>query len=245
MRDWRILSRFFAINRFTIAAEPGDAAEREQRMPESATRLKGMTVFRGEARVTGAGTIVAFALLAVIVSSAIGCNRVRQDYEIYVPQQETAIDQFKYAVNYKNRYELILRGPDRNEKFFQSRAAVREVFAKVVELFPEDRMVTPLAKLELADMKAGLDVTRIEPSRPELLEAAQMLRQLQEEYPDYPYVQGKALFDEGRVWLKLEDYPKAQEAFRRVIEDYKAHEDERLQMIARMANMQYQRTYVK
>lgn len=197
------------------------------------TRESGVVV-RGWGRLL-AGCVGLLALAACATSNV----------QVFVPQQETAVRQFQYAIDYKQRHELILRASERGPKFERTFKAVYQTFEKVVEVFPEDRQVTPLARLEMAEMLAGLDVTGIDASEKQLRDALVSLQQIEQDYPEYEYVQAKSIYDQARVWVKLQDFAKAQSAFRNVIETYGRNQDIRIRRIVQIANLQYQKTYVK
>lgn len=182
-------------------------------------------------------------LPALLLAISLGaCGRAPQ---VFVPTQATAQAQYAYALNYRSQHELILRNKSQKERWERTRAAVWEAFSKVAELYPEDRTVTPLAKLELADMKAGLDFSGVEPSKEDLNWAIARLQELQRDYPELDFIQAKARYDEGLCWKNMERYDRSQVLFKEVIDSYATHKDPLIQAIVERANVFYQRTYVK
>lgn len=180
------------------------------------------------------------ALAAIFLS--LGCERAPT---VYVPTQPTAQAQYAYAINYRNQHELLLRNRSKKEQWERTRAAVREAFQKVVELYPEDRNVTPLARMELADMRAGLDLSGVEPSESDLEWAINELQQLQRDYPTFDFIQAKARYDEALCWKELERYDRSQVLFKEVIDTFSTHKDPVIQGIVERSNIFYQRVYVK
>lgn len=180
------------------------------------------------------------ALILLLVS--LGCERAPT---VYVPTQPSAQAQYAYAVNYRSQHQLLLRNKSKKEQWERTRAAVREAFHKVVELYPEDRNVTPLARLELADMKAGLDLSGVEPSESDLKWAIEELQQLQRDYPTFDFIQAKARYDEALCWKAMERYDRSQVLFKEVIDTFATHKDPVIQGIVERSNIFYQRVYVK
>lgn len=170
------------------------------------------------------------------------CKRAPQ---VFVPTQPTAQAQYAYAVNYRNQHELILRNKSKQDQWERARAAVWEAFSKVAELYPEDRNVTPLARLELADMRAGLDLSGVKPSPEDIRWSIERFQELQREYPTFDFIQAKARYDEGLCWKNLERYDRSQVLFKEVIDMFGTHKDPVIQSLVERSNVLYQRTYVK
>ncbi len=164
---------------------------------------------------------------------------------VFVPTQPTAQKQYAYAVDYRNQHELVLRNRSKKEQWERTRAAVWKSFEKVIELYPEDRTVTPLAKLELADMRGGLDYSGVEPETKDLEWAIEQFQQLQRDYTDFDFIQAKARYDEALCWKTMERYDRSQVLFKEVIDTYATHKDPVIQGIVERSNVFYQRVYVK
>ena len=105
--------------------------------------------------------------------------------------------------------------------------------------------MTPLAKLELADMRAGLDLSAAKPSPGDLEWAIARLQELQRDYPTFEFIQAKARYDEALCWKSLERYDRSQVLFKEVIDTFATSKDPVIQAIVERSNMLYQRTYVK
>lgn len=183
--------------------------------------------------------LVVLTILALFLP---GCSRAPT---VYVPTQPTAQAQYAYAINYRSQHELLLRNKSKKEQWERTRAAVWKAFEKVTELYPEDRNVTPLAKLELADMRAGLDLSGVEPDEGDLRWSIEQLQQLQRNYPDFDFIQAKARYDEALCWKTLERYDRSQVLFKEVIDTFATHKDPVIQGIVERSNVFYQRVYVK
>lgn len=188
------------------------------------------------------GRLNAAMLLLPLMAVVAACERAPK---VYVPVQADARAQYAYAAEYRNQHELVLRNKSKEREWKRARAAVWEAFQKVVDLYPEDRNVTPLARLELADMRAGLDNSGATPSAADLKWSIERLRELQAEYPTFDFVQAKARYDEALCWKELERYDMSQVLFKEVIDTYGTHKDPTIQGIVSRANLFYQRVYVK
>lgn len=182
---------------------------------------------------------LAWLLLSGLIA---GCQHKT---EVFVPLQKTAVEQFQYAINYRDRHALTLRNKSRPEQQKATREAVRQIFEKVVEYFPDDRQVTPLAKLELADMEAGLDLSELPATDREIRRATDKFIRIREDYPELEFVQAKAALDEGRCRLRLKEYEEAQALFNEITTAWADSEDQDIQLIVAYARTFYERAYVR
>lgn len=208
-------------------------------MSEHGTGLSG-----GAGR-RGAGVASRRAVLTACLIAASLLSACKSGPEVFVPLQKTAIDQFQYAINYRDRHALTLRNSSRPEQQKATREAVRQIFEKVVEYFPEDREVTPLAKLELADMQAGLDLSETPATDREIRRAAEKFYEIREDYPELDFVQAKAALDEGRCRLKLKEYEEAQALFNEITTAWADSNDQEIRRIVVYARTFYDRAYVR
>lgn len=160
-------------------------------------------------------------LLALGVSLLTGC--ITHQIAVTVPVMENPRAQYLKANDYMNQCNLPLIT---DEKHYQTaRETIRQTFAKVIEYFPEDRSYTPLAKLQIIEMEAGLDSERVRVPASKIRDAIEKLAALAQEYPEFEFVQVKTLYQEGQCHRLLKQYGDAQECFRLVRDDYKASTD--------------------
>lgn len=173
-----------------------------------------------------------------------GCARLSQP-KVFIPIQKSAEEQFQYAVRERDRNYLVLRNREHAEKRHDARHTVQRSYEVVVENFPEDRKVTPLARLEIADMKAGI-TTGEDPATPgQIREAIGLLTAIRADYPENEFVQAKTIYDEALCRKLLKDYEKAQTLFKEVSEEFSATKDRDVKNLVQLANFQYQQTYIK
>lgn len=186
------------------------------------------------------------ALAIVLVSLASSCCLFGSGVEVYVPVKENASAQYFYAVQHRSQRKLDLISTDEQSRYMQTREIVRQVIEKVPEYFPEDRKSTPLARLDLVEMDAGLDnPRRVKVSKREMRQAVESFDALMRDYPEYDFIQAKCLYDIGQCQMTLGNYEKAQNAFYEVREGFKGNPDETIRSIAARANYYYNQTFVQ
>jgi hypothetical protein len=179
-----------------------------------------------------------FALLWVAVMFLSGCGR---GPKVTIPLQENAAKQYAYAINYREGSNLELINS--SKRFLKTRAIVREHNVKVADFFPGDRKSTPLAKLEVIEMDGGLDFTRVKTTPKELRTAIIRLQALATDYPDYEYIQAKALFDQGMCYQRLHEFPQAQACYQKLRDKFTSSANTDIRELARMGSYLYNKTY--
>lgn len=165
--------------------------------------------------------------------------------KVYVPHQPTAKMQYAYANSYRARQNLILRDVSNSGRWSDTRKALEKAFAMVIELYPEDLQYTPLAKLEIAEIRAGLDFSAGEgTSRRELRRGIRLFQGLQEDYPEIHYIHAKAMLDEALTWKELRRFDRLQALLVAIIEIYGDSEEPEIRLIVAGAKAIYQQVYV-
>lgn len=182
---------------------------------------------------------------ALAAPTLLGLACVSRGPEVFVPLQKTAKAQYQYALDSEARNQLVLRNPGQMDRLERARETVRQAFMRVSEYFPEDREVTPLARLKLAEIKCGIEIPAYKPSNGELKSAIKDFEALQAGYPENDFVQAKSKFDQGVCLKNLKDYERAQQLFKDVEDLYGESKDEGIKRIVHYARQFYQQTYVK
>ena len=153
---------------------------------------------------------------------------------VTVPKQESAQAQYRKAVETRANMRLALM---RNEKKYRrGRDIARQTMEKVPEYFPDDRRWTPLARLDVIELSAGLDSPRVDPSRRQIQSAVEQLRNLADAYPEFEFIQAKTRYDEGLCLNLLKNYPEAKGRFLELRELFKDHTDPQIQDLVKKAN---------
>lgn len=181
----------------------------------------------------------ALALLCALPLLLAACSRMPR---VSIPLQENAGTQLAYAMSYRDQSNMDL--VTNMKHFLMIRAIVREHYRKVIEYFPGDRKATPLAELEVVEMDAGLDSARVKISAHETRRGIRQLQELAAKYPEYDYIQAKALFDQGMCFRSLHEFPQAQSCFKQVNTKYLKSSSKEIRDLAVQAGTYYNRTYV-
>jgi len=183
-------------------------------------------------------------MLATLAFGSSGC--AARHPRVFVPNQPTAKLQYAYANGYRTNKNIVLRDRTDSGRWRQTRNALEMAYAKVIELFPEDLEYTPLAKLEIAEIRGGLDFSAAPQTRKkELREAIGLLQALQREYPQISYIHAKSMLDEALVWKKLREFGKVQEILIDLMDQYGASTEPEIQPILQTAQANYQQVYVE
>lgn len=161
-----------------------------------------------------------------------GCAR---EPNIFVPLQSTASRQYSYARDYRTRHQLELRDAHDPRRRKDAQRIVQLTFEKVVEYFPDDREVTPLARLELADMRAGFEGYAVAPTMRDYRAASEEFARLRADYPEYEWIQAKAGYDEARCRVKLGEFDRSQELYNYVWENYQTNVNPMIKTVAAQA----------
>lgn len=161
---------------------------------------------------------------------------------VSVPVQANAAQQYRYAV--EQRKQMSLELITKPKKLAEARLVVRKEFEAVSKNFPDDRKFTPLAKLEVIEMEAGFDHRKIHPSSGELHDAIKQFAALAKLYPEYDFIQAKAMYDQGTCHRLLSEFPQAQDCFKQVRDRFARHPDKVISDLAAMAGQYYNEVYV-
>lgn len=189
-------------------------------------------------------TLVALASM-VMLSGGCGMFKKTTKPQVFIPLQKSAKEQFVYALDHRQKNDLILRNKEQPARASEARESIRSAFEMVVVHFPEDLEVTPMAKLELAKMQAGMDQARTAPRDSDVRKAITEFQKIRMVYPELEFIQAEAKFDEAMCWKVLKDYEKAQSLFKEVADTYADSEDIDVKRLVQVSQIYYQQTYVK
>lgn len=179
-----------------------------------------------------------FAIFLITALLLAGCSR---GPKVTIPWQDTASKQYGYALQFREDSNLDLIGDQK--RFLRTRAIVREHYVKVAEFFPGDQKYTPLAKLEVIEMDAGLDSSRVKTGAKDRRRGLRNLQELATQYPDYEYIQAKTLFDQGLIHQALHEFPQAQAFFQQLRDKHVSSKNGDIRELARMGGFLYNKTY--
>jgi tetratricopeptide (TPR) repeat protein len=164
-------------------------------------------------------------MFAVVLS---GCPKKAAE-PIFIPEQNTAYDQFRYA-EYLRR--SLVPSPDQ-ERRAEQMTQVIEAYERVYELFPDDIESTPQAKLMVGMLYART------PNQKD--KAIEMLREVELRYSNNDDILARSLYHQGLLMDQARRYEEAQYKYKEVVDRYGTSEDPVLLRFARQARERYNR----
>lgn len=185
-------------------------------------------------------------LTAVLLCTTLliaGCGWFRRDMQVSVPVMPTAAEQYKFAVQQRDQSNLAYVTD--KHKLATAREVIRQTLACVPANFPDDRKFTPLAKLDMIEMQAGLDHRRASPTPSEIRAAIQAFDQLSKEYPEYEFLQARSLYNRGLCHKQLGEFRQSMDYFRQVRDTYGESKDPVIAGMAKLAGAYYNNIYVE
>jgi hypothetical protein len=162
-----------------------------------------------------------------------------------VPIKATAVEQYKFASDQQARTNLPLILD--KTRYREQREVLRQVYQKVIDNFPADRVFTPLAKLDVIEIGLGLSdspTVRIIPSASQVHQAIEQVKAVAKDYPEYEFIQAKSLYLEGMYHKFLGEYPQAQPCFKEVMDKFANSKDKSIGLIVLNAKKAYDQVYV-
>lgn len=184
------------------------------------------------------------AICALLALTGLGCGYFKRQPTAIVPMQPTASDQLRYAEQYKQMRNMALIPKDDPARFDSTRELVRQQYAAVVDYFPGDRFGTPMAKLTLIEMKAGLDSERVAVSDRKVLATVQELVALAEEYPELEFIQAKSLYSQALCYQRAGEFKDASVCFYNGWKRFENSNDKIIKNISARCGEYYNKTQV-
>jgi len=146
---------------------------------------------------------------------------------IIIPEFETSTEQYMYARSIQER--MLIDMPRGSEKRRYNRVLVK-AYQNVTDRFPEDLKVTPLALVNIADVKFREGSYN---------EAGEIYETALKRYPDQDDIQCKALLGAARSYDRLEEYQKALDYYRQCYERFENDKRPPLSIMGREARYYY------
>ena len=141
------------------------------------------------------------------------CGLTRPKPQSFViPVYDTAEEQFRFAEKYYTDTLPSIDPERRREQMLKAIAC----FNKVVERFPDDEEWTPLALIWTGDVYY---------KSKDFEDAIKYYERARENYPNYDYVQIKALWAEGKSLELMSNYDQAHQMHREVLDRYEERKD--------------------
>ena len=170
------------------------------------------------------------ALISMAILAGVGaCAR----NSIVVPEFKTATEQYIFA---KNLRDSTLLGEIKGKKLSKRNKAIVLAYKTVIERFPDDLRVTPLAWVDLADIHYRMKHYR---------KAARLYKEVLQKYPDQDDVVCKALYGAGRAYDHLKEYEKALSYYKQCYERFENDSRSILAIMGKQARLRYSRIRIK
>jgi tetratricopeptide (TPR) repeat protein len=157
----------------------------------------------------------------------------REGPRIFVPELGTAREQLAFAR--QRRLTTIIPKSD-VEKRDMRLAQVLAAYEKVVELFPDDLEFTPVARLQVCEL-------RLRYGQP--AEALKLSEAILAIYGDLPYEDARARYLRGRSLEELGARAEAQAAYKDCLDRYVDSDDEAVKMVVALCRDLYERVVVE
>ncbi len=168
--------------------------------------------------------------LAVVMLGALcACHRE----PIIIPDYPSATEQYLFA---KKQKETAFLAPSRDTKRKEQITAAIMAFERVIERYPDDLRVTPLAWMDLGDMYLH---------NKDYKEAVKNYETVLQKYPDQDDAVCKSLYGMGRAYDGLKDYEKALDYYKQCFERFENDKNQLLAMLGRQARQSYGRIRIK
>ena len=169
-----------------------------------------------------------FVFLVVLIC-VVSCSK----NPIIIPEFNTATEQFLFAKNLKDKG--IYEQPKGKDRKIHDRA-VTQAYQNVIDRFPDDKKVTPLAWIELGDIYFKLkdyDKTLF------YYETAK------HQYPNQDDIQCRALFGTARTHDRLKNFEEAISLYRQCFMRFENDSRPYLAIIGQQARINYSRIRVQ
>ncbi len=182
------------------------------------------TVLKQTHEISGWGRVM---LVAVVMATVPACSwlRATSQPDVTFPRLNTAREQFYYAANY-DQNTLAQRG----EKGVERMSRVIAAYQMVLDYFPADQIYAPLAQAAI-----GVCHFRIKDYRT----AIRIFKQLEERYPNFPFVHAEAEFHIGRSYELLGDGAKAKFHYQRCIDTFGHSKNDQIKAFVALCSQYY------
>lgn len=168
-------------------------------------------------------------VISLVILFIAGCGRFRFGGDVFVPDMATADEQF--ALAQRKEKDLLLTQKE-SERHKEQMHELTQAYRKVVDLFPEDRKVTPWARIRLSQLYKENGENR---------RALKTVEDVLTDYSDLPMVDAKARYMKGRILEGMGERLESQQIYRDCMERYKTSEDVEVKRIAGDCEKLYER----
>ncbi|MCX8038418.1 MAG: tetratricopeptide repeat protein [Candidatus Sumerlaeia bacterium] len=182
------------------------------------------------ANILKTGRAIAAAVVWIAGASfCTSCTRLPQIQpkpDVVFPRLDSAREQFHYAANFDAN---TLVGGDA-QKGEQRLLRIIAAYQMVADHFPDDPIYTPLAKAGIANCYFKMKRYR---------KAIALFKDLQEQYPNYPFIHAEAEWKIGRAYDLLGKSAEAKRHYKQCIDTFSRSRNEQIQTIVAACRQYY------
>lgn len=167
-------------------------------------------------------------LLVIIGLLVLAFLPLRCGTRLYIPEYDTAQEQYFYALKIKNNPYKSL-APDSRDA---AQKEAIEALELLIKRFPDDPSFTPLAYVSMADSYYNLHRYK---------KALKVYSLAQEKYPNQDDIEAASLFGQARAYEKLKKFSQANELYKNCIDKFSDDQREEVQNIVKKCQYYYQK----
>jgi tetratricopeptide (TPR) repeat protein len=150
-----------------------------------------------------------------------------------IPEFDTPLEQYIFAKNLKE--EAVLKLLKKREAKKREKATLL-AYKEVVRKFPDDLKITPLAKVDIADIYY---------KNKKYKTSVKLYERLLDSYPDQDGIVCKALYGAARAHDKLKNYKKAMEYYKTCSKLFENDKRPYIAVFGRQARQNYSKIRIK
>ncbi len=171
-------------------------------------------------------TAAVWSALLVLSVSCLHVPGIQPQPDVVFPRLDSAREQFHYAANY-DANTLVGGDPQKGE---QRLLRIIAAYQMVVDHFPDDPIYTPLAKAGIANCYFKMKKYR---------KVIALFKELEEEYPNYPFIHAEAEWKIGRAYDLLGKSAEAKRHYKQCIDTFSRSGNEQIQTIVAACRQYY------
>jgi len=169
--------------------------------------------------------VIAVILLGAV---AMGCARLKRSGEsdVVFGRRDSARDQYYDAVKF-NEATLVPREPKIRDMRLRR---VIAAYQMVLDHFPDDPLYTPLAWASIGNCYSRMEEYR---------RAIRIFKEIEERYPNYPFVHAEAEWIIGSSLDKMGKSAEAKRHYRRCVDTFRHSENDQIKFYVALCEQRY------
>jgi len=172
--------------------------------------------------------IVTGATLAVLAAAALACGRLGAvgGSDVVFPRLDSGREQFYYAAAFDQQVK-VGSSTDRADERLRSKI---KAYQMVLDHFADDQIYAPLAEVGIGNCYFRLKDHR---------KTIRVFQNLEERYPNYPFIHAEAEWMIGRSLENLGDNADAKRHYKRCIDTFQYNKNEEIKTIVALCKDRY------